>query len=139
LRLLKASTAIEQDIRRRLRSECNTTLPRFDVMAALARAPDGLKMSEISLQLRVSNGNITGIIDKLVAEGLVRRLSVPGDRRAACATLTDQGRAEFADQATKHEKWVNEMLCDIDIDDLSELTRHLTLLNQTLDQGPTHD
>ena len=58
LKLLKTSRLIEDQVRRRLRSELDTTLPRFDVMSALSRAPDGLKMSAISKRLRVSNGNI---------------------------------------------------------------------------------
>ena len=88
LKLLKASSLIEDEIRRRLRAEFKSTLPRFDVMSALERAPEGLKMSEISKRLRVSNGNITGIVDKLTEEGLALRVSVPGDRRANLIHLT---------------------------------------------------
>ena len=51
LRLLKASRFIEDELRSRLREDCNWTLSRFDVMAALARTPNGLKMSEISQRL----------------------------------------------------------------------------------------
>ena len=61
LRLLKLTRSIEAELRRRLRDQHGTTLPRFDVMAALARHPEGLKMSELSTFLRVSNGNVTGI------------------------------------------------------------------------------
>ena len=82
LKLLKTSSLVEDEIRRRLRRDLNSTLPRFDVMSALARSQDGLKMSEISKRLRVSNGNITGIVDKLTEEGLALRVAVPGDRRA---------------------------------------------------------
>ena len=70
LKLLKASRLIEDEIRRRLRKEHDWTLPRFDVMSALSRSPDGLKMSEISAMLKVSKGNITGIVDKLTDDGL---------------------------------------------------------------------
>jgi len=80
LKLLKASNLVEEEIRRRLRAQHASTLPRFDVMSALSRAPNGLKMSEISKLLRVSNGNITGIVDKLAEEGFALRVSVPGDR-----------------------------------------------------------
>jgi len=92
LKLLKASSLIEDEIRRRLRAEFKSTLPRFDVMSALERAPDGLKMSEISKRLRVSNGNITGIVDKLTEDGLALRVSVPGDRRANLIHLTPKGQ-----------------------------------------------
>lgn len=93
LKLLKASGMIEEEVRRRLRRDFDWTLPRFDVMSALHRHPDGLKMSEISRLLRVSNGNITGIVDKLTDEGLALRVSVAGDRRANLIRLTPKGRA----------------------------------------------
>lgn len=92
LKLLKASGLIEVEIRRRWRSECDWTLPRFDVMSALARNPDGLNMSEISKQLRVSNGNVTLVVDKLAKEGLALRIAIPDDRRANLVRLTSKGQ-----------------------------------------------
>ena len=86
LRLLRASRGIEAELRARLRVAFGTTLPKFDVMAALARQGAGMTMTELSRFLMVSNGNVTGIIDRLVAEGLVVRLAHAGDRRTAwCA------------------------------------------------------
>ena len=81
LKLLKASSSIEDEVRRRLRNDCNSTLPRFDVMSALARKPEGLKMGEISQLLRVSNGNVTVVVDKLAEEGLAQRIAVPAAPR----------------------------------------------------------
>jgi DNA-binding MarR family transcriptional regulator len=110
LRLLKVSRRIEAELRENLRSEFATTLPRFDVMAALSRFDEGLKMSELSGVLRVSNGNVTGIIDRLVADCIVVRVPVPGDRRASLVRLTNKGRSEFARQAAAHEGWVDQLL-----------------------------
>ena len=132
LRLLKASRLIEDEIRRRLRNEFGSTLPRFDVMSALARAPDGMKMSEISKLLRVSNGNITGIVDKLTEEGLALRVAVPGDRRAHLVRLTPQGQTAFETQAATHEAWVDEILGGLDADDVDGMAQRLDQLNDTL-------
>lgn len=110
LRLLKASRRIEGTLRERLRDEFNTTLPRFDVMAALSRFDDGLKMSELSTVLRVSNGNVTGIIDRLVEDKFVERVAVPGDRRASLVRITKRGHEEFQRQAAAHEVWIDEVL-----------------------------
>ncbi len=134
LKLLKASSQIESNIRRKLRNECNSTLPRFDVMSALYRAQDGLKMSEISQRLRVSNGNITGIVDKLTEEGLALRVAVPGDRRAHLVRLTEKGRAVFADQATRHESWIDEMLGGLNEDDIEGMILRLDHLGETLEE-----
>ncbi|MCH2094882.1 MAG: MarR family transcriptional regulator [Rhodobacteraceae bacterium] len=133
LKLLKASSLIEDEVRRRLRAECNWTLPRFDVMSALARSPDGLKMSEISRLLRVSNGNVTGIVDTLTDEGLALRVAVPGDRRANRVQLTSKGQALFADHASAHEGWINEILGDLGPDDIDGMIRRLEHLNTFLE------
>ncbi len=134
LRLLKASGEVEAELRRRLRAEFDTTLPRFDVMAALARAPEGLRMSEISERLRVSNGNITGIVDRLAQEGLALRVAVPGDRRAMVARLTPKGQAVFAEQAIAHEGWIDALLSGLEAGALAEMTRHLESLNAHIEK-----
>lgn len=112
LRMLKSTRRVEAQLRERLRAEFATTLPRFDVMAALARFEDGLKMSALSGVLRVSNGNVTGIVDRLAEEGLVIRVQVPGDRRASLVRLTRKGQEVFARQAAAHEAWIGELLGD---------------------------
>jgi DNA-binding MarR family transcriptional regulator len=133
LKLLKASSLVEGEIRRRLRSECVWTLPRFDVMSALSRAPDGLKMSEISKLLRVSNGNVTGIVDKLTQEGLALRVAVPGDRRANLVRLTPRGQALFAQHAAAHEAWIDEILGGLDADDVAGMILRLDHLTEHLE------
>ena len=132
LKFLKTQSAIEGEIRRRLRDQFDSTLPRFDVMSALARFPDGLKMSEISGMLKVSNGNITGIVDRLTQDGLALRVAVPGDRRAQRVRLTPAGQTAFAELATVHESWIDDLLGNLthqDIDSfftlLEGVTNHL--------------
>lgn len=110
LRMLKSTRIIEAKLRENFRDQFDTTLPRFDVLAALSRYQDGLKMSEISGVLRVSNGNVTGIVDRLAEDGFLERAAVPGDRRASRVRLTDKGAAEFARQAKAHEGWIGELL-----------------------------
>jgi DNA-binding MarR family transcriptional regulator len=101
---------IEGELRERLKARFGTTLPRFDVMAALSRAPEGMMMSEVSRFLLVSNGNVTGIVDRLVADGLVERTARRGDRRASVVRLTGRGRDAFDDMARAHAGWIEELL-----------------------------
>jgi DNA-binding MarR family transcriptional regulator len=117
LRVLKVSRHIESELRERLRQQFGSTLPRFDVLAALYRCDEGLKMSELSSALRVSNGNVTGIVERLVGEGLVVREAIPGDRRAMRVRLTNTGRHDFAHMAAVHRGWINELLAGIDAAD----------------------
>lgn len=110
LKVLKTTKHIEAMIREKLRDEFDTTLPRFDVMSALYRFDTGLRMSELSAALRVSNGNVTGIIERLVADEFVVRESVSGDRRATIVSLTITGRRFFENLAAAHEKWIDDVL-----------------------------
>jgi DNA-binding MarR family transcriptional regulator len=110
VRLLRAVRGVEVELRRRLRAEFGETLPRFDVMAALARQKTGMTMTEVSRHLMVSNGNVTGIIDRLVTEGMVMRIANQQDRRATVVRATPKGLRHFARMAEAHETWVNEIL-----------------------------
>ena len=110
LRLLRTQRAIEAELRERLRVDFGVTLPRFDVMAALYRNEDGMIMSELSRFLMVSNGNVTGIIDRLVGDGQVLRSQRAGDRRTSFVRLTPKGRAAFEAMAAVHETWVDDIL-----------------------------
>jgi len=125
IRLLRASRFIEGVTRERFKVQFNMTLPRFDVMAALYRKPDGMLMSEIARFLIVSNGNVTGIVDRLVVEGFVARSQRNGDRRTSFITLTRRGRAAFAAMATAHEHWINELLSGVSARDAEQLSAKL--------------
>jgi len=125
IRLLRASRLIEGVARERLKAQFNATLPRFDVMAALYRKPDGMLMSEISRFLMVSNGNITGIVDRLVSDGLVARAQRNGDRRTSFISLTRKGRTLFADMAAAHESWVDELLGGLSVRDAEQMSTKL--------------
>ncbi|WP_434725081.1 MarR family winged helix-turn-helix transcriptional regulator [Mesorhizobium sp. RIZ17] len=121
IRLLRASRTIEAELRERLKKEFDTTLPRFDVMAALYRVPEGMLMSDLSRFLLVSNGNVTGIVDRLVSEGLVTRSRRNGDRRTSMVRLTDDGTKSFAAIAAAHESWVGELLGNVSEDEARRL------------------
>lgn len=131
LKLLKVSRHIEGNIRENFKSIHGTTLPRFDVMAALSRYPNGMKMSELSGKLKVSNGNVTGIVDRLVKDGFIIREQVPGDRRALVVYLTKRGQEEFARQAQDHEMWIDELLTDLDIDTIETMLNSLNAVAQS--------
>jgi DNA-binding MarR family transcriptional regulator len=125
IRLLRASRQIEKVTRERLKSQFNATLPRFDVMAALYRKPSGMLMSEISRFLMVSNGNVTGIVDRLVSDGFVARSQRDGDRRTSFVRLTRKGSSTFAEMAAAHEKWIGELLGGIAVRDAEQLSTKL--------------
>jgi DNA-binding MarR family transcriptional regulator len=125
LRLLACSTQIEHQIRDLLRVRFATSLPRFDYLAQLDRHPEGLRMNVLSRYLMVTGGNVTGLTDQLVKEGLVRRIVNPEDRRSWRVALTDKGRAEFAEMAAEHERWLVEMFKGLPAESRDALYEHL--------------
>ncbi len=136
LRMLTCTQLIEKQVRAGLRAQFDTTLPRFDLMAQLERAPDGLKMKDLSRRMMVTSGNVTGITDQLVAEGLVERVDVEGDRRAYCVRLTPQGRQQFNDMAHQHEQWIVEAFAALGERDIATLHRLLGKVKEHTQQHP---
>lgn len=130
LRLLACSQLIEKRVRTQLRERFDTTLPRFDLMAQLERHPEGLKMKELSQRLMVTGGNVTGITDQLVAEGLVERVGVEGDRRAFLVRLTPEGRETFERMAVEHEQWIVQAFDGLSTKELDSLYKLLGKLKQ---------
>src|ERR1700748_993158 len=109
LRLLTCTTLIENEGRRRLREQFDLTLPRFDLLAQLDRAPNGMTLGELSQRMMVSNGNITGLVDRLAEQGLIRRRPSRKDRRVQIVSLTAEGQKFFRSMARINADWVGEI------------------------------
>lgn len=134
LRLLTSNKIIENHIRGKLREFYEITLPRFDLMAQLARHPEGLKMGELSQLMMVTGGNVTGITDQLEKDGFVERLSSPNDRRAYVVRLTPAGERTFAEMAVQHEDWIRGLMGGLTIDEQHQLYMLLGKLKKTIQE-----
>jgi DNA-binding MarR family transcriptional regulator len=125
LRLLTCTTLIEGEVRSRLRARFDVTLPRFDLMAQLDKAPDGMTLSDVSKRMMVSNGNVTGLVERLVVSGHLDRRTSVTDRRVQMIRLTKVGRAEFRKMAAEHETWIADMFSELTPKEVRELMRLL--------------
>lgn len=132
LRMLTCTTMVETEVRRRLRERFALTLPRFDLMAQLERMPDGLTLGDLSRRLMVSNGNVTGLVERLVEAGQVERVPHPVDRRVVLVRLTPAGRAAFTRMARVHEGWIGELFQDLTPADVQMLMQLLGRLKQSV-------
>jgi DNA-binding MarR family transcriptional regulator len=121
LRLLACTNLIESRVRRHLQANFHTTLPRFDLMAQLDRAPNGLKMGDLSRRMMVTGANITGLVELLEREGLIARRGDAVDRRACWVRLTREGRRLFRKMSVVHEGWIVEMFAGLSDADEREL------------------
>lgn len=125
LRLLTCTTLIEGEVRRRLRERFDVTLPRFDLMAQLDKAPEGMTLSDVSKRMMVSNGNVTGLVERLVESGHIDRRTSESDRRVQMIRLTKLGRAEFRKMAAEHEIWIANVFAELSEKDVQDLMRLL--------------
>ena len=132
LRLLTCTNLIEAEVRRRLRDEFSITLARFDLLAQLERATEGLTMGQLSRRLMVSNGNVTGLIGRLVGEGLVVRQAAAHDRRTQIVRLTAKGKRAFGEIVPVHKGWVGGMLGHLDDTETATLMDLLATLKNGL-------
>jgi len=132
LRLLTSTQLIEQQVRGQFRTEFDSTLPRFDVMAALSREPDGQIMGDVSRWLLVSSGNITGIISRLENDGMVTRVRSADDRRAHLVRLSRKGQKEFERMSLAHEKWIRKMFSGMTREEMVSLEELLAKVKGSL-------
>lgn len=136
LRLLACATLVEREVRGRLRERFGTTLPRFDVLAQLDAAArggcEGITLSALSERLMVTNGSVTALVERLVADGLVARAPSPTDGRAQLVRLTPRGGRALAEMAPEHHRWIGELFAPLTADDRAQLHALLGRLKASL-------
>lgn len=134
VRLLKAHGLMLREVRRRVPE--TLTLPQFDVLAQLHRRPQGMTPRELTLELLVTAGNLTGVIARLSRLGFVERQPVPGDRRAVRIRLTEYGRRVMRRAIPRHRRDVRRLLAHVRAPDLARLRDLLGTLSRALEARP---
>ncbi len=137
LKLLTCTSVIEKRVRGRLRQRFGTTLPRFDVLATLDHAAGPLRMGQLSSRLLVSNGNVTGLVSRLEAEGYVSRIADAADRRTFYVTLTPKGQRDFDKLAAAHEGWIEDMFQSLEAGEIAAMMEGLDHIKLALANKPT--
>ena len=113
-------------------AEYNLTLPQFDALAQL-RIEQGITQQTLADRLLVTKGNVCGLMDRLVEQGLVERCPDPEDRRAHKINLTSKGQALIDDVLPAQRSLLMSQFAQLDsakqkqlLDLLSELDRSLS-------------
>lgn len=111
LQLMKCTKEIEAGVGGRLRKVHSQSLARFDVLSQLHRfGGNWVAVGEIAGRVMASSGNITALVDRMVAEDLIVRRASPDDRRSHQLKMTKKGAALFADMTDDHARWVDAAL-----------------------------
>ena len=132
LRLLKAHALILRAARHAVPE--GLTLPQFDVLVQLHRH-EAMTPGQLTRELLVTAGNVTGIVDRLVRRGLVERREVPHDRRAVLLRLTGRGRQTVRRAIPRHRRDLEALLAAVPPHELARLRDALGVLNQALESA----
>ena len=131
LHLLSTGRLIEREVDALMRARFNSTIARFDFLAALERH-GALTLGEVSQYLLVSNGNITQLRTRLSEETLIETEQDPDDRRIQRVRLTRQGESVFKHMAKAHAACVDALLRDLTQADKNALSRLLDAAKASL-------
>jgi DNA-binding MarR family transcriptional regulator len=82
--------------------------------------------------MMVTNGNVTGLVERLVQSGYIKRFSLPNDRRVQIVKLTAKGQANFNRIASAHEDWVAEFFAQLSPKDIDGLIQSLGRLKDSV-------
>ncbi len=134
LRIVSCSQMVEQEVRSMLRDKYDSTLPRFELLSALDRVPDGLSMGELSSWLMVTKGNVTGIAERLSEDGFIKRSPTPTDRRSFCVTLTPKGKKVYKEMEEDYESLLDKLFTDVSLDDSDTFTGVLAKVKEVVEE-----
>lgn len=125
LGLLRCFSSIDRVLMRRFSEKFNSSLPRYDVLTALALSPNGMTMGELASSMMVTKGNITGVVNRLKQDGLVRKVTSRSDRRIQSVTLSAEGRVLWDAMHADYDRTISEILSGQSIEDLGALNEML--------------
>ena len=101
--LVRAAHALESRLEDAL-EQVGLSLPKFGALSHLVKEGEPLSLSECANKMTCVRSNITQLVDRLEADGLVRRVEDPEDRRGVKAVATPLGKERYAAGARQVEK-----------------------------------
>ncbi|HYN70041.1 MAG TPA: MarR family transcriptional regulator [Candidatus Eisenbacteria bacterium] len=125
---MRAHAQLARRLDEDLRTEHGLSHQEYVALLFLAESPDRrLRMGRLAEVLILSKSGATRLIDRLVVDGLVERLSCPSDARGAEAQLTEGGLDRLRAAAPTHLRGIADyFLSAIDQPDLEVIQRAMT-------------
>lgn len=130
--LLSAHALAVRAIEERLRAAGQPPLSWYDVLLELARAGGKLRIGELGERLVIEPHNVTRLLDRLEAAGLLKRQRAPQDRRGVFAVLTERG------SALHKQMWVHYRRAILEVFGVSVSTRDAEILSDILTKIIAH-
>ncbi len=134
IRLAKCYGLVLREIRKR-QAGSGLTLPQFDALGQLHRHPQGMTAGELSRALLVTAGNVTGIVSRLRARGLVERAAHPSDGRVSVLRLTPEGVRITRREMARQERQLDEILAALPPPEAERVVEALDAMRRAVEPG----
>lgn len=108
LQILSLESTIFAKLNGALGAEHGLSVAKFEFLAQVARYPDGVSLGQISANLKVTSGNVSGLVRRLQADGLITRKMSPEDRRSFIVRFTPEGEKLFEKANALHARTLSE-------------------------------
>jgi DNA-binding MarR family transcriptional regulator len=101
------------------------SMPKYSVLNELVSAGEALSLGELASRLSCVRSNMTQLVDRLEADGLVRRVACPTDRRSVKAEITEAGRTRQEEGNKEVTRLQEEVVSSVPVEDRATLVRLL--------------
>jgi DNA-binding MarR family transcriptional regulator len=128
--VLHAANSLEARVEARL-AEIGLSLPKLAALHHLSQAGDSLPLGQLAERLACVKSNVTQLVDRLEADGLVMRAADPSDRRARLAVLTESGKSAFVKGTQIRQQSEREIFGALSGDESASLHSLLAKLDRT--------
>ncbi len=125
--LLHAAHALEAKVEATL-AAVGLSSPKFTVLSELVASGQAVSLSELASRLSCVRSNMTQLVDRLEADGLVRRVNCPSDRRSVKAEITELGREKQAAGQAAYAKLDAEFAAAVGPNERGALEKLLAVL-----------
>ena len=112
--------------------ELGLTPSQFDIIATLGNTA-GMTSKLLGEKTLITKGTLTGVVDRLIAKGLVRRTQCDHDGRSQIVQLTKKGEAEFDSVFPAHAAFIGKLFVDFKAEDFARIQAVLQELRTVLD------
>ncbi len=133
--LLRCFSSVERILMQHLAQEYNSSLPRYDVLTALAMNKSGVTMGDLAVMLMVTKGNITGVVRRLEQDGLVKKVTSKQDRRIQSVTISASGRKLWDMMHRDYDRIISTLLSGASEAQIRALTTSLEHMLKTVEDA----
>lgn len=138
LQILSLESTLFSRLNGALSAQYGLSVAKFEFLAQVDRFPEGISLGRISANLKVTSGNVSGLVRRLLADGLITKKMSDEDRRSFIVWFTPAGKALFDKANTLHAQTLAACFADAPGDALQGSLAALKSLSAFI-QGNGHD